>query len=243
MKVIVYGIGKRYYSLFGCCEYFDMGIIANEIEIVGFSDSNSDIYGRKIIYNGTLFEIRSIWEFAQNDFDKIMVTTKDYFEEIKSRLVEGGCKPEQIFLIDDIFEPYLELINCANYPLLNENWLWLCKEKEKAALFFDEMKYKNIAVLGTGLLLVQLLHFFEEANAKVRYLIDSGKNDQYEGLPVFGIESVLPTVDIIVVAAMENYMDIERELCENNFVEVISIQELTYKTVKYVHMSKFPNIK
>ena len=200
MKVIVYGIGKRYYSLFGCCEYFDMGIIANEIEIVGFSDSNSDIYGRKIIYNGTLFEVRSIWEFAQNDFDKIMITTKDYYEEIENRLVEGGCKPEQIFVIDDIFEPYLELINCANYPLLNENWLWLSKEKEKVTLFFNLMKYKNIAVLGTGLLLVQLLHLFENIDVKVRYLIDSGNNDRYKELPMFGIGSELPTVDIIAVS-------------------------------------------
>ncbi|MCI8972546.1 MAG: hypothetical protein HFH79_03010 [Lachnospiraceae bacterium] len=242
MKVIVYGIGKRYYSLFGCCEYFDMGIIANEIEIVGFSDSNSDIYGRKIIYNGTLFEVRSIWEFAQNDFDKIMITTKDYYEEIENRLVEGGCKPEQIFVIDDIFEPYLELINCANYPLLNENWLWLSKEKEKVTLFFNLMKYKNIAVLGTGLLLVQLLHLFENIDVKVRYLIDSGNNDRYKELPMFGIGSELPTVDIIVVATMENYMDIERELCENTSIEVISIQELTYKTVKYIHLSKFRTV-
>ncbi len=239
MNVIVYGIGKRYYSLFGYCEYFDMGIIANEIEIVGFSDSNSDIYGRKIIYNSKQFEIRSIWEFAPNDFDKIMVTTKDYFEEIKNNLIEGGCKPEQIFLIDDIFEPYLELINCTYYPLLNEKWLWLCEEKEKIALFLDEMKYKNIAVLGTGLFLAQLLHVFEEANTKVQYLIDSEKNHQYEGIPVFEIKSELPVVDIIVVMTMENYMEIERELCESNSMEVISIQELTYKIVKYLHISKF----
>lgn len=45
--------------------------------------------------------------------------------------------------------------------------------------------------------------------------------------------NVLPETDLIVVTTSKDYMKIERELCEKNHIEVISIQELVYKTLNH----------
>ena len=63
MKVVVYGIGKRYFDLFDHKETMDMGIIVNEVEIVGFSDSDPRIFGKEILYNGVRFRVKDIKEF------------------------------------------------------------------------------------------------------------------------------------------------------------------------------------
>lgn len=97
MKVIIYGIGNRYDILFDFKEFVSMGIFKNEIQISGFADRNPELWGREILHNGQRFLIHNIDDFSKNEFDKIMVTTDVYFDEIRDKLVQDGYKEEQIF--------------------------------------------------------------------------------------------------------------------------------------------------
>lgn len=232
MKVIIYGLGRRYYNLFDWQEQVDLGMIKNEVEVVGLSDGNSELWGRRISYNDKPLVVKNIREYSENEYDRIMVTSKDFFEEIRDVLVRQGCREERIFLIDDIFEPYFELISSENLSLLNEHWMKLCESGNDAAFFLQAGGDGDVAIYGSGLLAEHFKCICRQAGIRIRYLIEGDAEGEPNDLPVYKIGDVLPKVDIIVVATTENYMQIEREICQKNHVEVISIQEVIYKTLK-----------
>lgn len=96
MKAIIYGIGKRYREL---CQEFDK----NKIEVVGFADGNNNVIGSKIKYNNATYEIGSIDQFDQFEYDKILVTTEKYYEEIQEQLIKKGFEKDNILLIEKLF--------------------------------------------------------------------------------------------------------------------------------------------
>lgn len=231
MKVIVYGIGKRYFDLFDHKETMDMGIIVNEVEIVGFSDSDPRIFGKEILYNGMRFRVKDIKEFSTDEFEKIMVTTSDYFEEISEELVRKGYQSDQVFLADNIFEPYHESINYGKYALLDRQWPELFKQMEDGRIFFEARSYHNVAVYGTGLRVKRLIHVLKQAGIVIDGLISADADGELEGIPIYNADEI-PETDLIIVTDNNNYMDIEKKLCERSKTEVISMQELIYKTLK-----------
>lgn len=107
MKIIVYGIGKQYFDIFNNPKSEEREIIKSEVEIIGFADSNSAIWGNEIIYEEKKFAVKSICEFHKNDFEGILVTSKKYFIEIRDFLIQNGYEKERIFLIDKIIGQYL----------------------------------------------------------------------------------------------------------------------------------------
>lgn len=110
MRAIVYGIGKGYLKFFAEKEFIKKEIVGNEIEIAGFSDNNKALWGKEIIYENQKFIVQNIKEFKEREIDKIIVTTKLYFEEIKEGLIKGGYEKESILLIDQLFKEYLDKI-------------------------------------------------------------------------------------------------------------------------------------
>lgn len=111
MKAIIYGIGKRFFSLFDTQQFIKIGIESNEIQIIGFADKCNSI-GKEIIYRGEKFEVKKINEFNQKDFDKVIITTKKYFEEIRNELIEEGIEKDQIILADRLYEYYFDKMYC-----------------------------------------------------------------------------------------------------------------------------------
>lgn len=108
MKAVIYGIGKRYYDFFGDSEFVKRGIQESGIEIVGFSDSNENIWEKEFIYDKKSFYVKAIDEFNKEEIDKFIVTTKLYFNEIKEQLIKKGYDKEKIIVIDDIYGNYLD---------------------------------------------------------------------------------------------------------------------------------------
>lgn len=74
--------------------------------------------------------------------------------------------------------------------------------------YFRIRKIKHVAIYGNGEANTYLRRDLEQAN------ISYSVNDNYE------------EADIIVVTELENYFEIEKSICENILVEVISISEL-----------------
>lgn len=110
VRVIIYGIGKRYLYFFNNQEFVEIGLIKNEVEVVGFADGSQTIWGKEIAYNNNIFRVKSIDAFDKSDYDKIVVTTKERFTEIQEELVKRGYESNCIFLIDSFFETYLDTI-------------------------------------------------------------------------------------------------------------------------------------
>lgn len=224
MRVIIYGIGIRYDSLVRRQENVGVAFLKNRIEVIGFADGNDDLIGKNVVYEGQLFKIKNVYEFDRNTFDKIIVTTKKYFKEIKSQMIQNGLEEEQILLIDDMFELNPEYVSYEDISYLEKQWIKLCKMKKNVGDFLRDRKYKKVAVYGDGIFAERLLKELRQSNLE---------NQHWRYSKIEKQESDNSSVDIIVVASSENYMDTERRLCETNNIEVISIQELIYKSIKY----------
>lgn len=233
MKAVLYGIGQRYRDLFSGQENVDAGMMANEIEVTGFADGNPGAWGREVIYNGLRYKISDIMEIPREDYDNILVVSKDYFEEICSVLCKKGWERERIRLIDDFFDARFERIHSASAGYLDRQWDMLEKAGGSVSLLLESENYRDIAVYGTGAWARRLTDDFMRSSLRLRYFIGNTDERHFADIPVLGEGEELPDADIIVAAAAdEDYMDVERRLCERNHVEVISIQELVCRALK-----------
>ncbi len=228
MKVILYGIGERYHKLFDFNEFADIGILKHGMEVVGVSDGNQNVWGRQLIYCGKKFRIQGIDAFSREDYDKIMVTTDVYFEEIRDGLLEKGYGRERIGLIDDILGQYPEEIGYIPSPSMQGYWMDLYENETRASLYFDTKGYKKVVVYGTDALAGRLAGVLQRFFLEVVLCPDTGREGES------GDAFCFPKADIVVVTDMEKYMETERRICRSSRVEVVSIQELVYKTLKAV---------
>lgn len=226
MKVILYGIGERYHKLFDFHEFADIGIIKHDIQVVGFSDGNPGVWGQALFYCGKKYRVKSIDMFSQKDYDKIMVTTDVYFNEIRDELAGKGYGKERIFLADAVFGTHPEEISYVPSPSLNGYWMDLYEKEKKAALYFETKGYKKAVICGADALAGRLAGLLKRFSLEISLCTDIGREGNAHN------SFRLPEADIVVVTDMERYMETERMLCQKGDIEVISIQELVYKTLK-----------
>lgn len=235
MRVIIYGIGKRYQYMFSLQEEIDIGLVKNRIEVVGFSDGDSNKWGTSILYEGHRFIIRNILDFCTEDFDKIVITSIQKYEEIRCELMQKGYEEGKILLVDQLSETNPERIYYENHVFFSRQWEKL-RDTGAVKSLLQEKGYKRIVVYGTGKIADRLIErLTKETDITLEYLIAHDKNpDTDGGLDSYKPDDELPPADIIIAATLEHYMEIERTICENNGIEVISIQELVYKALKNV---------
>lgn len=98
MKIIVYGTGKRGIEFIQCVREFFL-----EIEIVAISDTYKQKTNLHIGDNISFIEASSIQECI---FDYVVVTPKDYFMEIKEKLLAMGINREKIKSVKEIKMEY-----------------------------------------------------------------------------------------------------------------------------------------
>lgn len=235
MKIVLYGIGKRYYDLISLDEEADIGLIKRRLEVIGFSDGDSKKWGMPITYDGQQFIIRNIEDFDVENFDRIVITTIQKYEEIRFELIKKGFKREQILLIDEIFEANPEQINYVDDSFFCKQWT-KSHRIDGIKRFLQEKKYQEIAVYGMGRISEHLIDELKKStDISIKYLIFPNENQKEDnGFIIYRPNTELPPADLIIVAVLENYMEIESTICEKNRIEVISIQELVYKALKNV---------
>lgn len=233
MRAVLYGIGQRYHDLYNDSDNLGVGLWANEIEIVGFADSSPNTWGNEVIYNGLRFKVKNIKDIPADAFEKILVVSKNYFGEISNILCQNGFKQEQILLIDDLFEARFERIHYISKSYLEKQWDMLDKARGSISSFLEREKYQKVAVYGTGMLSRRLVGDLRQSDLRLPYFIGEENEELCGSIPVFTDLHKLPPVDIIVVTAEnEDYMVVERKLCQENDYEIISIQELIYRVLK-----------
>lgn len=110
MKTIVYGVGQHFEYCFDNREFVDIGILKNNIEVIGFADGNSAVWGREILYNGQKFLVMDRHEFCMSDIEKIIITSTKYFDEIRNELIQEGYREEQILSVDVLLDKYFKKI-------------------------------------------------------------------------------------------------------------------------------------
>jgi SAM-dependent methyltransferase len=113
MRIILYGIGKRYLQLFDD-DRFEMWL-KNRVEIIGFADGDNAVWGKEIFYEERIYKIKGIESFCRKEYESILITSKKNFESIKAELVTKGYESKNILIIDRFIELYLDEIYNIKY--------------------------------------------------------------------------------------------------------------------------------
>lgn len=101
--------------------------------------------------------------------------------------------------------------------------------------YLKEKKVRNIAIYGFGILGKHLLFELREAGINIVYGIDK-RNDKLNLNITFidlSDKKALPDVDFLIVTAVSDYEEIEKEICEVRKYPVISLEELINDLEKY----------
>lgn len=122
----------------------------------------------------------------------------------------------------------------CNDPVLSEQLGSLDLSEEGLSVFFRMRKIERVALCGFGELVYHLYDKLILNGVEVCYLIGPIDSKGMGDMPVYSIGDVLPGVDLIIVSDTDGYMDTERRICERNFVEVISLQELIDKVLRSI---------
>lgn len=234
MRVIIYGTGRRCDDLFDCQEQVDLGFLYYGIDVVGFSDGDPDKWGNTITYEGEHFIIKNIQKFPSGSYDNILVTSYKKYAEIREELAERGYEKERIFLIDTFFVSNPDLMMLGNGAYIDRQWKKLYRSKGYIGDFLKAEAYENIAVYGLGELTIRLADDFKAANVRIKYIVSSDINvpEELKSIPIYECGSVFPDADLMIVMILDDYLEIERGICEKNNIKVMFIQELLYRILK-----------
>lgn len=55
MRAVIYGIGQEYYDFLNNLSFVRKGLIENDIQVIGISDSNKASWGTTVIFAGKEF--------------------------------------------------------------------------------------------------------------------------------------------------------------------------------------------
>lgn len=112
------------------------------------------------------------------------------------------------------------------YNLLNK-WLYLKEKNRSVDGYFEERKYKKIAIYGVGEMGKRLHNELKYTNLEVAFFIDS-KGEGYDGVKIYRSTDVLPNVDVDVVVISVAYAvyEIAEELCEKFKCPIVSIEDV-----------------
>ena len=98
-------------------------------------------------------------------------------------------------------------------------------EKREIATFFYKHKYYNIAIYGMGTL---GKHLFKQLESKVdiKYFIDRKGGITGYSIPVYSLNDVLPSVDVIIITIVDEYEDILTKLSKKITFRIVSLDEI-----------------
>lgn len=102
-KIIIYGLGKHFETIVMQNSYISNKM--RKYEIAGFIDQNK--HGEGITFHDKEYTVMSLKEWRDFNVDKVVVTPKKYIDEIIKQLSDHGVRQEQICLLDEIVEPFI----------------------------------------------------------------------------------------------------------------------------------------
>lgn len=108
MKVVLFGIGKRYHSLFINTSYWREVLDKKSIEVVAVSDkSKIDVRKTEIGFSCEYVNPQNINSIL---YDKILVLSGKYYYDIVRDLVQIGIKEKDILLWEDFIKEHVRNI-------------------------------------------------------------------------------------------------------------------------------------
>lgn len=111
---------------------------------------------------------------------------------------------------------------------LFDQWMF-CKQTGKSMEdYFKKSDIRTVAVYGMGHLGKCLYEELKNTDICVKYVIDQKVDEIYTDVDKYLPEGQLPEVDLIIVTAIYNYVEIEKVLSNITECPVMSLEDILY---------------
>lgn len=111
---------------------------------------------------------------------------------------------------------------------LTERWMRIKDKQGNLADYFNNYRYKKIAIYGMAELGQHLVKELENSGLEIAYGIDKNVNVSSK-ITILSLDDDLPIVDVIVVTAVAYFDEIEGELSKKTNAKVISLEDIIYE--------------
>lgn len=114
-----------------------------------------------------------------------------------------------------------------SYFELFSSWMILRNKGRKLSEYFEDNKFKDIAIYGLGKLGICLYEELKSSNINVKYAIDTdAAHFSYMDLKVVSPQNSLEMVDVIVVTPFSEYEKIVDDLRKKISYKVVSLADI-----------------
>lgn len=108
-------------------------------------------------------------------------------------------------------------------------WMALIQDGKSISDYITNKGIRRIAVYGVSYVGDCLIRELKNTEWELIYGIDNAENTIWTDIPVFSMNDELEDVDIVIVTAVTNYEEIQKELFDKINSEVISLEEIIYQ--------------
>ncbi len=126
----------------------------------------------------------------------------------------------------DIWEKNLKRIE-AYYRLLLQ-WLSLKQEGKNLSEYLEFNGYKSVAVYGLSEAGERLIEELEYTDIEVKYVVDRNAENLAVRIPKYKPDDQLPDVDVMIVAAITSFQEIQEDMEKKVSFPIVSLEDLVY---------------
>ncbi|RKI79318.1 hypothetical protein D7V90_15980 [bacterium 1xD42-87] len=167
-------------------------------------------------------------------YDRLAKSMAEYRalqNRMRDRYVEAfACMPPEKMPDDSSIELEHRLQKSILFYWVLTRWLGNMIDGQSVAERITALGYSAVAVYGYAEIGQLLCRELQKSGVEVAYVLDRKvKKAERDDLPVYVPKKGLPEVDAVIVTAVYYYEEIEKELSEFGFKNVISFNELVGK--------------
>lgn len=115
------------------------------------------------------------------------------------------------------------------YYSLTTRWIMLKNENIKLEEYFSKHNIKSIAIYGMGELGNLLVGELKNSNINICYAIDKMVGQSYKDIPVITPDGQYKKVDTIIVSAIFDFENIEKEIKKYTKIPIISLEDIIFE--------------
>lgn len=201
-KIIIYGIGSDFHTYFDEVSLYRSLTEEMEVTVVALCDGNLKRLGENVQMGDRIYVIQNVCGISEDFYDRIVVTSNKYFQEIRRALSEKGIDSEKMISITDYLH---EIYYGAIYPYRFSIVLIIQNE---ASYLEEWMEYHRM--LGTE-------HF---------YIYDNKSTDDLKEFLTEYIEQGIVTYQYWTGGQSEAYQHaVDHYKFESKYIAVIDVDE------------------
>lgn len=206
-RIIIYGIGSDFHTYFDEVSLYRSLTEEMEVAVVALCDGNEKRLGENVQMGDRAYVIQNVCGISEDSYDRIVVTSNKYFQEIRRTLSEKGIDSEKMISMTDYLH---EIYYGGTYPYRFSIVLIIQNE---ASYLEEWMEYHRM--LGTE-------HF---------YIYDNKSTDDLKKFLTEYIEQGIVTYQYWTGGQPEAYQHaVDHYKFESKYIAVIDVDEFLVPT-------------